>query len=397
MSNTIKASIIGALIGGAFTITAAFISLKSDNSEKVLNVVLPEDKIVLNRKEIQEISDDMDAQYADCQKEIQRLKKIINEKDERFEEYQIPNSPKVNTEIKTCSNGFVFEIMECVGNREKQQVYIKILATNKKENRRLGIGGYGNYAQANGKAIHGVCGGTGGSITCNKYSIHNNQIKTDKSLQCDIQINNVLPKEVKKIDLLHIKYRYSYLLEIMIKETLIKNYKNINMKNIEFALESFKNIQELIRFIDQKSGAVLVIAGLVFTGYIEFLKDLDFSNSFSFWGIITLISSIATLISLVVVIYISIFQVLKPRLAKNYQKDEYSLFYFEHLSNLGKEKLNNEYKSVNEDDMLKYVVDQQFEISKILEQKTDKLGLSFNLLFVSIISLITFIISSIQL
>jgi len=183
----------------------------------------------------------------------------------------------------------------------------------------------------------------------------------------------------------------------MIKETLIKNYKNINMKNIEFALESFKNIQELIRFIDQKSGAVLVIAGLVFTGYIEFLKDLDFSNSFSFWGIITLISSIATLISLVVVIYISIFQVLKPRLAKNYQKDEYSLFYFEHLSNLGKEKLNNEYKSVNEDDMLKYVVDQQFEISKILEQKTDKLGLSFNLLFVSIISLITFIISSIQL
>lgn len=207
MSNTIKASIIGALIGGVFTIIAALISLKSDNSERVLNVVLPEDKIVLDRKEIQEISDEMDTQYADCQEEIKRLKRIIGEKDERFEEHQIPTSPKAGMGIKTSSSGFDFEIKECFGNRETQQVFIKILATNKKENRRLGIGGYGNYAQANGKAIHGVCGGTGGAITCNKYSIHNNQIKTDKSLQCDVQINNVLPKEVKNIDLLHIRYK----------------------------------------------------------------------------------------------------------------------------------------------------------------------------------------------
>jgi len=44
------------------------------------------------------------------------------------------------------------------------------------------------------------------------------------------------------------------------------------MDKTTFAFESFKNIQDLIKFADQKSSAVLVVAGLTFTGYIQFLN-----------------------------------------------------------------------------------------------------------------------------
>ena len=171
------------------------------------------------------------------------------------------------------------------------------------------------------------------------------------------------------------------------------------MKKIEFALESFKNIQELIRFIDQKSGAVLVIAGLAFTAYVEFVKNLNFTplNEASFIGVICFISSLATVLNLLIVAWISIFQVLKPRLAKNYSKDEHSLFYFEHLSKLGKDGVKTDFESLSESKMLENILDQQFEVSRIMEQKTEYLGRSFNFLFASIISLVIFIITSISL
>ena len=154
------------------------------------------------------------------------------------------------------------------------------------------------------------------------------------------------------------------------------------MEKENFALESFKNIQELIRFIDQKSGAVLVIAGLAFTGYIEYAKDLQFVSiqEVDFIGILCFLSSLITIGCLVFVIWISIFKVLKPRLAKNYANDEHSLFYFEHLSQLGKEQTLTEYKNLNDVSILKNIVDQQFEVSKIMEQKTEFLGKSFNYL-----------------
>jgi hypothetical protein len=166
------------------------------------------------------------------------------------------------------------------------------------------------------------------------------------------------------------------------------------MNKTEYALESFKNIQELIRFIDQKSGAVLVLAGLIFTGYIDFIKSLEFVSfkDATFFGLLTFIASIATLICLTVVVYISIFNVLKPRLAKNYTEEEFSLFYFEHLQALGKENVNKEYKSLNENQMTKYIIDQQHEVSVILNKKTVQLGKSFNWLFFAFVFFALFIL-----
>ncbi len=169
------------------------------------------------------------------------------------------------------------------------------------------------------------------------------------------------------------------------------------MKKLEFALESFKNIQELIRFIDQKSGAVLVIAGLAFSGYIEFVKGLKLVSidKVGFLNVICFLSSLATIVCLIIVIWISIFKVLKPRLAKNYTNDEHSLFYFEHLSKLGKQGATSEFENLTKTLMLKQIIDQQFEVSQIMEKKTKYLGISFNILFASVILLMIFILTSI--
>jgi hypothetical protein len=171
------------------------------------------------------------------------------------------------------------------------------------------------------------------------------------------------------------------------------------MKKTDFVLESFKNIQDLIKFIDQKSAAVLVISGLIFTGYLEFFKTLEFVSpaNASLIGILTFVTSLCTISSLIVTIYISIFLVLKPRLAKNYNKNDFSLFYFEHVSALGKDKVSEAFKLLDETTMEKHIIDQQHEVAIILEEKTSNLGLSFNFLFITVISTMLFITFSIQL
>jgi hypothetical protein len=170
------------------------------------------------------------------------------------------------------------------------------------------------------------------------------------------------------------------------------------MDKTTFAFESFKNIQDLIKFADQKSSAVLVVTGLIFTGYFQFLDGLAFSftENFNFLGISTFLASLATSISLLLVVYISIFKVLKPRTAKYYPKNEFSLFYYEHIFQAGKDKVSEQYATITADTMLKNIIDQQHEVSNILNEKTKELGNSFNWLFASIISMFIFILLAIQ-
>jgi len=171
------------------------------------------------------------------------------------------------------------------------------------------------------------------------------------------------------------------------------------MDKTTFAFESFKNIQDLIKFADQKSSAVLVVTGLTFTGYIQFLSGLTFSltENLNFFGITTFLASLSTVISLIMVVYISIFKVLKPRTATHYPTDEFSLFYYKHIFKAGKEKVTEQYLTINSDIILKNILDQQHEVSHILNEKTKELGSSFTWLFVSIISVFIFILTATQL
>lgn len=169
------------------------------------------------------------------------------------------------------------------------------------------------------------------------------------------------------------------------------------MKKHEFALESFKNIQELIKFTDQKSGAVLVVAGFILTAFLELAKDLTFSNSISAVGILTFIFGLCTVGFLISVIYISICLVIKPRLANNYNPNEHSLYYFEHLAKMGRDLINSEFDNLNIEDhplMLKNILDQTFVVSEVLTKKIKYVERSMNMLFYSVLSLLAFILTT---
>lgn len=169
------------------------------------------------------------------------------------------------------------------------------------------------------------------------------------------------------------------------------------MDKISYALESFKNIQDLIKFADQKAGAILVVIGLIFTAFVQYLGNLSFSvTNTSFIGVLTFIAGIGTIICLSFVIYYSIFKILKPRLAKNYLDFELSTFYFEHISKESK-NIHAKFETITEEIMLKDILDQKIEVSKILNEKNQNLTFSFVWLFFSLISSMIFILLSIQL
>jgi len=143
------------------------------------------------------------------------------------------------------------------------------------------------------------------------------------------------------------------------------------MDNQSFALESFKNIQELIRFVDQKSNGVLLVSGLILTAFLEFSKGLVFSfSSVSLAGFLTFVFGATTIGLLSYVIYISIFKILRPQLAKNYSSNEASLLYFKHLAEIkDKTLLQQRFKKLNDDSILESISDQIFEVSRILDVK----------------------------
>lgn len=166
------------------------------------------------------------------------------------------------------------------------------------------------------------------------------------------------------------------------------------MEKHDFALESFKNIQELIRFIDQKSGAVLLVSGLILTAFLEYSKELGFDyKNISYTGFFTFLFGMTTIFLLVYVIYLSIFKILRPRLAKYYPDSE-SLIYFEHLAAMDRTVIPERFNNLTDDIILKNITDQIFEISKILTSKTNELHNSMNYLFYSIPSLLAFILTS---
>lgn len=169
------------------------------------------------------------------------------------------------------------------------------------------------------------------------------------------------------------------------------------MDKISYALESFKNIQDLIKFADQKAGAILVVIGLIFTAFVQYLEKLTFSlANATFIGVMTFMSGIGTIVSLSIVIYYSIFKILKPRFAKNYQEGELSTFYFEHILKESK-KIHTKFETITSEIMLKDILDQKIEVSNILNKKNHNLSNSFVWLFFSLISSMTFILLSIQL
>jgi Family of unknown function (DUF5706) len=163
------------------------------------------------------------------------------------------------------------------------------------------------------------------------------------------------------------------------------------MERETFILESFKNMQELIRFIDQKAGASLVVCGFSLTAFIEFSKILAFTCHPKFMGVIAFLTGLLFMGILIYELYVLLVEIVRPRLAKNYKPDEHSIFYFEHIAALSKvqylEELVNP-KIFNE------IAGQSYEVANILTTKIKRLSSSLRGLFWMIAALIAFILSS---
>lgn len=151
------------------------------------------------------------------------------------------------------------------------------------------------------------------------------------------------------------------------------------MSKYSFTIDTFKNIQDLIKFIDQKSSAILVIFGFVLTAFVSNANKLHFVNPFtlSLWeGIlstITFLVGLATMVLMLIKIRIIINKILRPRKAAHYLPNNFSLFYYEHIKLLGKEQYLLEMQSMNEGKAEQEIAEQIFEVSNILSQKTEYL------------------------
>lgn len=78
-----------------------------------------------------------------------------------------------------------------------------------------------------------------------------------------------------------------------------------------YCLENFKNIQELIKFADQKASGLLVVYGFLITIYINFLENTKFIGlqeaSIKNWGV--LILGLGFCITMIVQIYYVVFKI----------------------------------------------------------------------------------------
>ncbi|GAS84920.1 unknown protein [Paenibacillus amylolyticus] len=172
------------------------------------------------------------------------------------------------------------------------------------------------------------------------------------------------------------------------------------MSKYSFTLDSFKNIQELIRFMDQKSSAILVIFGFILTAFVNNASKLHFVNPFlispwnGFLSSCTLLVGVSTLALLLYKIRIIINEILKPRVAKHYLPEHYSLFYYGHIKLMEKERYLEEVENMPENQAEQELAAQVYEVSQILSSKTESLNKVMSRMFYLIGLLLTFIFLS---
>ena len=179
-----------------------------------------------------------------------------------------------------------------------------------------------------------------------------------------------------------------------------KNKKELDYDKSNLALENLKNIQEMIRHIDQKVYLTLVVYGFLITIYLEEAKTLIFKNPFSFLGIkcfmslMTFASGLFFCVSIIIQIYFILFKIICSRNAKNYkEKESNCLFYFEHIKKMGKQKFLKKFKN-SEIKLLDDILTQIYEVSCIFEKKSRNYNKLLKYIFLSIVSLIIFSVFS---
>ncbi|MGL5049653.1 MAG: Pycsar system effector family protein [Fusobacteriaceae bacterium] len=165
------------------------------------------------------------------------------------------------------------------------------------------------------------------------------------------------------------------------------------MNKKEFSLESFKNIQELIRFMDQKANFILIIYGVIIGFFVNSSSNLNIYMGFKIYsGYRYLVSILLFLLGILIVIasliytWIILFKILKPRYSTG--SIENSIFFYMSIINKRKENFIKEVKELEDEKILESILSQVYEVSKILEKKSRYLRIVIDGMYV-LVCLIT--------
>ncbi len=160
------------------------------------------------------------------------------------------------------------------------------------------------------------------------------------------------------------------------------------MDSVEYLRASFTNIQELIRFTDQKVASALIVSGIEIGIFYELSKDMAISiANASILPIVSAILGAAFVVTMVVMLCTSIFGVLRPRTAKHYKGNEYSTFYYEHIARFDKATLETAIQKLDGETQEAELAGQLYEVAKILDKKNRNCSRVLALLFASILIL----------
>lgn len=156
------------------------------------------------------------------------------------------------------------------------------------------------------------------------------------------------------------------------------------MPRLTFALENLKNIQEMIRFADTKAGAILVVYGFIISLYVEIGKSLSlcFKNISIFSSTAFIFGFAAGAIILHQVISI-ILNIVRPRLATDYNSEDRCLYYFDHIARCTKVDIVESIQNIDEKSMVNDIATQIHENAKILNHKLKAVKSATNRLIVS--------------
>jgi hypothetical protein len=171
-----------------------------------------------------------------------------------------------------------------------------------------------------------------------------------------------------------------------------------------YEIDSFKNIQELIRFIDQKAAVLLVVNGLLLTIFFQtYLDDaiillwnqsVGATNGISccLYRCVYFLSGISYFVCSCFVVYMSLAKVLCPRLARE-DCIKGDLFYFQSIAKMPIDDYKERCLSADAEHNLKvHVLEQTHVVSGVLVSKTKELKRSIYTFLTGAFSFIIFCI-----
>jgi len=152
------------------------------------------------------------------------------------------------------------------------------------------------------------------------------------------------------------------------------------MDKVEFAIENFKNMQELIRLADQKAGAIVIVYGFIITATYESSKGLILiaPHASDAVGLLTFAAGFGLVLVILYQIQFILCCILKPKLASNYKRGDSCLYYFEHVAAQDKAEIMSCFVQLDEDAMLSDVASQIYEVSNTLTTKMKMVSQAIN-------------------